>query len=98
MLEKDPENNRVVLAPEEYLFSKSLYASDINLIAAEKLERPLRVKAKVRYKQGEQWATAQQVGEDRLHIEFDFPQRAFAKGQAVVLYDGDVVVGGATIE
>ena len=98
VLEKDPENNRVVLAPEEYLFSKSLYASDINLIAAEKLERPLRVKAKVRYKQGEQWATAQQVGEDRLHIEFDFPQRAFAKGQAVVLYDGDVVVGGATIE
>ena len=98
MLEKDPENNRVVLAPEEYLFSKSLYASDINLIAAEKLERPLRVKAKVRYKQGEQWATAEQTDDNRLHVEFDFPQRAFARGQAVVLYDGDVVVGGGTIE
>ena len=98
VLEKDPENNRVVLAPEEYLFSKSLYASDINLIAAEKLERPLRVKAKVRYKQGEQWATAEQTDDNRLHVEFDFPQRAFARGQAVVLYDGDVVVGGGTID
>ena len=98
VLEKDPENNRVVLAPEEYLFSKSLYASDINLIAAEKLERPLRVKAKVRYKQGEQWATAEQTDDNRLHVEFDFPQRAFARGQAVVLYDGDIVVGGGTIE
>ncbi len=98
VLEKDVKNNRVILAPEEYLFSKQLFATDINLIATEKINRPLRVKAKVRYKQGEQWATAEQTSDNRLHIEFDSPQRAFAKGQAVVLYDGDVVVGGGTIE
>ncbi len=98
VLEKDPQKNRVVLAPEEYLFSKDLYATDINLIAVEKLEKPMRVKAKVRYKQGEQWATVEQTDKNRFHVEFDAPQRAFAKGQAVVLYDGDVVVGGGTIE
>lgn len=98
VLEKDAENNRVVLAPEEYLFSKGLFAKNINLIAAEKLDKPIRVKAKVRYKQAEQWATVEQVSQSRFHVEFDFPQRAFAKGQAVVLYDGDVVVGGGTIE
>lgn len=98
VLEKDVQNNRVVLAPEEYLFSKSLDAKNINIIVADRLEKPMRVKAKVRYKQSEQWATVEQTDEDSFHVEFDFPQRAFAKGQAVVLYDGDVVVGGGTIE
>ncbi len=94
---KDIENNRVILSCEEKLFSKSLDACDINLIKYEKLERPIRVKAKVRYKQAEQWATVTQTDENHIHVEFDEPQRAFAKGQAVVLYDGDYVVGGATI-
>ena len=94
---KDVEHNRVVLCPNEGLFQKELFAHDINLIATDKIETPLRVKAKVRYKQDEQWATVSQPEEDLLHVVFDEPQRAFAKGQAVVLYDGDVVVGGGTI-
>ena len=96
--EKDVEHNRVVLCPNEGLYAKTLTAKDVNLIAAEKLTSPLRVKAKVRYKQPEQWATVEQTDEDALRVTFDEPQRAFAKGQAVVLYDGDVVVGGGTIE
>ena len=96
--EKDVANNRVVLCPNDGLFAKTLTARDINLIAVDALETPLRVKAKVRYKQPEQWATVEQIGEDRMRIVFDEPQRAFAKGQAVVLYDGDIVVGGGTIE
>lgn len=96
--EKDIQNNRVVLCSNEELFKKSLTASNINLIAVDKIESSLRVKAKVRYKQPEQWATVTQLDSNRIHVEFDEPQRAFAKGQAVVLYDGDVVVGGGTIE
>ena len=95
--EKDTDNNRVILSPEERLFSRSLDAADVNLIACEKIEKPMRVRAKVRYKQAEQWATAVQTDENRLHIEFDEPQRAISKGQAVVLYDGEYVVGGGTI-
>ena len=94
---KDMENNRVILTPEADLFSKSLDACDINLIMYEKLEEPIRVKARVRYKQAEQWATVTQTDETHFHVEFDEPQRAFAKGQAVVLYDGDYVVGGGKI-
>ena len=94
--EKDTVNNRVILCDNESLFTKELYATDINLIPFDRLDAPIRVKAKVRYKHQEQWATVTQEGE-LLHIIFDEPQRAIAKGQAVVLYDGDVVVGGGTI-
>lgn len=79
------------------LFSKQLDATNINFIPFDKLNSSLRVKAKARYKQKEQWATVTQTGENSIHIEFDEPQRAFAKGQAVVLYDDDFVIGGGTI-
>lgn len=94
---KDLEGNRVILSPEALLFSKHLDAKDVNLIPFDRLEKPIRVKAKVRYKQGAQWATVTATGESTVHVEFDEPQRAFAKGQAVVFYDGDYVVGGGTI-
>ena len=58
---------------------------------------PIRVKARVRYNQSEQSATVEQIYENTLHIVFDEPQRAISYGQAVVLYDGDYVVGGGTI-
>lgn len=95
--EKDLANNRVILCTNDALFSKELYATDINLITCDKIEKPVRIKARVRYNQKEQWATAEQIDENTLHIIFDEPQRAISKGQAVVLYDGDYVVGGGTI-
>ena len=96
--QKDTENNRVVLCSNEELYAKELYADDVNLIALDRIDTPLRVKAKVRYKHAEQWATVTQPEEDLLHVVFDEPQRAFAKGQAVVLYDGNTVIGGGTIK
>lgn len=96
--EKDLKNNRVVLCPNEELFTKTLTARDINLIALSSIDRPMRVKAKVRYKQSEQWATVEQTDDSHFRLVFDEGQRAIAKGQAVVLYDGDTVVGGGTID
>lgn len=96
--EKDIANNKVILCDNDRLFSKELYAKDINLIAYEKLDKPLHIKARVRYNQPEQDATVEQLSDNKLHIVFDKPQRAISKGQAVVLYDEDVVVGGGTIE
>ena len=93
----DPARGTVTLGPSEELFSTTLTATDINMIAVERLTAPTRLKAKVRYRQPEQWATVTQPDDDTLHIVFDEPQRAITKGQAVVLYDGDVVVGGGTI-
>ena len=93
----DKEKNQVILTDEADLFSSELIADDLNLISVPKIEGKMRVKAKVRYRHAEQPATVEQLDEKRIHVIFDEPQRAITKGQAVVLYDGDVVVGGATI-
>lgn len=95
--EIDTAENRVILCPNEGLFTKELTATDINLISRADLYEPMRVKAKVRYRHTEQSATAVQTDEDTIRVTFDEPQRAITKGQSVVLYDGDTVVGGGTI-
>lgn len=96
--EKDLANNRVVLCSNEELYSKTLTARDVNLIAVPQIDRPLRVQAKVRYSQAAQPATVEQLDESHIRVVFDEGQRAITKGQAVVLYDGDTVVGGGTID
>ena len=96
VFKKDLENNKVILGSNDDLFTSELYADNINLITTDRITEPIRIKAKVRYNQKEQPATAEQIG-GKLHIVFDEPQRAICKGQAVVMYDGDTVVGGGTI-
>ena len=96
--EKDVQNNRVILSDNETLFTKTLTAKSINLIPFNKINSSIRVKAKVRYKHQEQWATVHQTDDDTLFVEFDEPVRAIAKGQSLVMYDGDYVVGGGIIE
>ncbi len=95
---KDTGNNTVVLCKKEELTSKGFFATDINLIAVDKIDKPLHVKARTRYNQKEQPAVVEQVGENRLHIEFETPQQPAAKGQAAVIYDGDIVIAGGIIE
>lgn len=95
--EKRPEDNTVVLGPNEALFTTELDAGDFNWIAYDTPSAVLHVKAKIRYRQQEQPATVTQNADGTVHVSFDEPQRAIARGQAVVLYDGDTVVGGGTI-
>ena len=95
--EKRTADNTVVLAGNERLFSRRLRARDINLIPFDKLDGPLRCQARTRYSQIEQPATVTQTGPDELEVTFDRPQRAITAGQALVLYDGDLVLGGGTI-
>ena len=96
--EKNVAENTVILCDNQTLFTKQLQATNINFIPFDTLSSPIRVKAKVRYKHQEQWATVEQTGEDSFTLVFDEPQRAIAKGQSVVLYDGDYIVGGGIIE
>ncbi|MCL2225258.1 MAG: tRNA 2-thiouridine(34) synthase MnmA [Defluviitaleaceae bacterium] len=93
----DPAANTVTVGESADLFTKTLTAHDINLIAVDKISTPLRVQAKIRYAHAPQDATLHQTAEDRLLVEFAAPQRAITPGQAVVLYDGDIVIGGGTI-
>ena len=94
---KSADDNTVTLCENDGLFSKTLDVTDFNWIAYENIDSPIRVKAKIRYNQTEQWATATQTNENTVHIEFEEPQRAIAKGQAAVLYDNDTVIGGGKI-
>lgn len=94
---KDMANNTVTIGPETSLYAKTLTAEDMNWISISKLHGPMRVKAKTRYRQTEQWGIVYPEGTDQIKLVFDEPQRAVTIGQAVVLYDGDIVVGGGTI-
>lgn len=94
---KDMEKNTVTLGKNEALFQKTLYADHVNLIACDSISEGQRLLARVRYQQKEQPCRVWQTREDAIRVEFDAPQRAIVPGQAVVLYDGDVVVGGGTI-
>ena len=92
-----PKNNTVVLGTADELFSREAFAEDFNWISGEAPERPFRCKAKIRYRQPEQWATVTPIGKNAAQIVFDEPQRAITPGQAAVLYDGETVLGGGVI-
>ena len=93
----DPESNTVTIGSNDDLMKTTLYARKVNLIAMDRIETPLRCSAKIRYRHKEQPCTVTQPEEDLLKVVFDEPQRAITPGQSVVLYDGDVVLGGGVI-
>lgn len=94
---KDMKENKVILSSESGLYSRELLAEDFNWIAYEKPDRPVKVTAKTRYHAKEAAAEAAVLPDGTVRIVFEEPQRAITVGQAVVLYDEDVVVGGGTI-
>lgn len=94
----DPSSNQVILSTNEELFETTLTASDVNWISGEAPHGPIHVSAKIRYRHKEQPCTVTPVSDNKIQVVFDEPQRAITPGQAVVLYDGDVVLGGGTID
>lgn len=97
VLEKNVQRNEIIIGRAEEQYRKSITADDVNWIAFDKLTSPLKLTAKIRYRHKEVPATVSQLDEEKIIVEFDEPQRAPAKGQAVVFYDGDCVVGGGKI-
>ncbi len=92
-----PETNTVVLGENEALFSRELTAGSVNLISVDRIGGSLRCQVKIRYRHRPAWATVTQPEADTLRVVFDEPQRAITPGQSVVLYDGDLVIGGGVI-
>ena len=98
VLRKNVQDNTILLGDNEELFTSVLTADRVNWISGETPASPLRVTAKTRYSQTETAATVHPLPDGRIRVEFDVPQRAITAGQAVVLYDGEQVLGGGTIE
>ncbi len=98
VIDKNAADNTVTLADEDRLFGRKVVIRGINLIPFDKIEGKLRVEAKIRYSQTQSPAYAEQTGEDEITLTFDTPQRAAARGQSAVMYDGNTVVGGGIIQ
>ena len=91
------EENQVVIGEQKDLFTANLMATDVNWIAFDTLQEPIRCKAKTRYRQKEEWATVSPLPDGKVSVRFDMPLRAITPGQSVVFYDGDYVLGGGKI-
>lgn len=94
----DAGSNRVVLGDKEQLLRTQLVANQINVISDRVTSEPLKCEAKIRYNHAPQPATVRRTGADELTVVFDEPQSAVTPGQAVVCYDGDVVLAGGWID
>lgn len=93
-----PEKNLVVLGESDEVFSSELVASNLNFISMEKLDLHKKIKAKIRYSAREADAEIIPMSDNKVKVVFSSPQRAITPGQAIVFYEGDIVVGGGTIE
>ena len=94
----NPRTNEVVLGPEEDIFKTDLVAKDVNFIPFDKLEEPITVEAKVRYSGKPAEAVISPLKDGKVKVSFKEKQRAITKGQSVVFYQGNKVVGGGIID
>jgi tRNA-specific 2-thiouridylase len=98
VLQLRPAEKMVVVGPRPELERSTLTASEVNWIASAPPSGPLRVTAQIRYRQQPMAATVVAIERDRASVQFDSPVIAVTPGQAVVFYDGDLVVGGGWID
>jgi tRNA-specific 2-thiouridylase len=98
VVRKNARDNTILLGDDRDLFTDRLTACRVNWIAGAAPAGPIRVTAKTRYSQTEDEAAVTPLPDGRMEVVFDRPQRAVTAGQAVVLYDGDQVLGGGVIE
>ncbi|MDB4866593.1 MAG: mnmA [Cohnella sp.] len=99
--DKDLERNTLYVVQGDLhpsLYSLGLTATGVNWISPTAPADAVRCTAKFRYRQPDQGVTLTPLGRGLYRVEFDQPQKAVTPGQAVVFYDGDVCLGGGTID
>ncbi|ACA56151.1 tRNA 2-thiouridine(34) synthase MnmA [Clostridium botulinum] len=94
----NPFRNEVVLGDLEDLLNTELIAKDINYIPFDTLKEPMEVEAKIRYSQTPSKAIITPIEDGRVRVNFQEKQRAITKGQSVVFYKDDLLIGGGIIE
>lgn len=98
VIRKIVDQNALIVGPNDALGQAELTAKNVNWISGEDPSRAFRAQVKIRYKSTQEWAEISSLGEGRIHVQFDRPLRDITPGQAVVLYDKDICLGGGLIE
>ena len=101
VVDKDLANNALIVAQgseHPALYHRALGCGQLHWIGAPPAQTPVRLHAKIRYRQADQACTLHAAPDGRWRVEFDAPQRAVTPGQYAVFYDGDRCLGGGVIE
>ena len=93
----DPEKRHVIVGERHYLDVNSCYISKVNWII-DCPKAPFEAKCRIRYQHKEVTATITPLKDDTAKVDFLSPQTGVTPGQALVIYDGDQVLGGGWIE
>ena len=97
VVEIRPTTNEVVIGSNDEVFANSLIANNLNAMSIPEYVDGMEVTAKIRYNHEGSKCRITKISDDEIRCDFDEPQRAITPGQAVVFYDGDIVVGGGSI-
>ena len=98
VIEIKPETNEIVIGDEEDIFFNSAIVNKVNIVSGKNFEEGFMVQAKIRYQAKPCDAKLFRIKDDQIKVVFDSSQRAMTKGQSLVFYDGDILVGGGIIE
>lgn len=95
----DKKTNSITVGEKKDVYGRELVAGNVNLVSIKKIDAPMKVDAKIRYKHAASTAVVEPADEKgNIRIRFEKPQWAITPGQAVVFYRGDVLLGGGFIE
>ncbi len=92
------QKNSIVVAEKDEVYQNELIAEQVNWISGKKITAPIVVKARTRYRQNLSTASVFPLTNNKVRVKFKQAQFAVVPGQAVVFYDGELVLGGGIIE
>lgn len=98
VLAMNPYRNALIVGTRDELGRDTLTAARVNWVSGQIPDEPFEAQVKIRYRSNAESARVQVLGNDRMQIVFEEPQRGVTPGQAAVVYDGDVCLGGGVIE
>jgi tRNA-specific 2-thiouridylase len=98
VIDKDLSNNQLIVGHKDELGKDELIANNVNWISITQPSTPFNAQIKIRYRAKEQWGTVTPQDYHRIHVKFDNPVRDITPGQAAVLYDNDLCLGGGIIQ
>lgn len=97
VLDFDIQKNELIVGEKNELYGNEIIVGDINLLAIDEIEEPIKVQTKIRYAAKAVSSTVYKIDENTVKVVFDEPVRGATPGQSAVFYDDEIVIGGGKI-